>query len=170
LLENWAILLSPLFSLFTFCCFVFSSLESAISPSLFLCFFFFFELFKMALSFSLCSDQLTPVILELFLSLPLVLQNFCKDEFVRVNVFNRNVGGGGGFIGRLLHISSSKQWLSSLYKLLQPHKRSQQHLAFFWGLQILLSLLRQYSPSCFGNGLFFRHEKPHLYNIWPDVT
>lgn len=43
----------------------------------------------MALSFNLCSDRLSPDVLALFL--PLVLQNFCKDEFVRVNVFNRNV-------------------------------------------------------------------------------
>lgn len=89
LLENWAIFASSLILSVYFLLLGLLQSAVAISPSLFLFFFFFFELFKMAFSFSLCSDRLTPVMLAL--SLPSVLQNSYKDEFGRVNVFNRNV-------------------------------------------------------------------------------
>lgn len=86
LLENWVIFTSSIILSFYFLLLGLLQCAVAISPSLFC--FFFFELFKMALSFSLCSDRLTPVMLAL--SLPSVLHNSCKDEFGRVNVFNRN--------------------------------------------------------------------------------
>lgn len=57
LLENWVIFTSSIILSFYFLLLGLLQCAVAISPSLFC--FFFFELFKMALSFSLCSDRLT---------------------------------------------------------------------------------------------------------------